>query len=519
MRAISVLLYIITFEILYRKQEEANELCIILFQNDRVLYVMIRRCFSGSFYERISMFTPLVHYFYPDLQKEEIKKFSLLSLTFFFIIGSYWLVRLLKTTLFYKIAFPESLGWLPSQGRLFQPVAKFWSPIVVFALVLVYSKLIDLFKKHVLFYIICSVYAFIFGGITIALILRDMYGDQFLGKYLLGVLGWVSFFAVESFGSLVVALFWSFTNSICTTDQAKSGYPMILAAAQFGGIGGSSLLFIVHRVGMWKLFALVSCFVISIMFVISYFMKVIPASQMVGNPQVASKQKKKEGFFESFTVGLKLIFMRPYIFGILIVSTLYEVINQIIEYQMQSQADVFPRFSGELGFAQFQGMYGMATNGLSFLMALLGTSYLIKRFGLRFGLLFFPISLGISFSFLFVFYTFGSPNAGQLLMATFIVMMIAKGLGYAVNNPVKEMMYIPTSKDVKFKAKGFIDVFGGRMSKLGGAQINNVFKANMHDLMVYGTLFSFGLTGIWILAAIYVGIRNERLVENNEIVE
>ncbi|MGB8366964.1 MAG: Npt1/Npt2 family nucleotide transporter, partial [Candidatus Babeliales bacterium] len=95
----------------------------------------------------------------------------------------------------------------------------------------------------------------------------------------------------------------------------------------------------------------------------------------------------------------------------------------------------------------------------------------------------------------------------------------AKGLGYAVNNPVKEMMYIPTSKDVKFKSKGFIDIFGGRMSKLGGAQINNTFKTNMHNLMVYGTIFSFGLTIVWILAALYVGNKNERLLSEGEIVE
>ena len=465
------------------------------------------------------MLSSFVQFFYPSLAKQEIKKFSLLSLTFFLIIGGYWLVRLLKNTLFFKIAFPEALGWLPSQGRLYQPIAKFWSPLVVFALVLIYSKLIDLFQKHVLFYIICSVYSTIFGGITIALILRKLYGDMFLGKYLLAMLGWVSFFAIESFGSLVVALFWSFTNSICTTESAKSGYPMILTAAQFGGIGGSSLLLFAHLLGLWQLFALVTVFVMAIMVVIYYFMKTIPASQLVGNPHAAKTEKKKEGFFEGFIIGLKLIFTRPYIFGILIVSTLYEVINAVIEYLMQSQADVFPQFAGEVGFAQFQGMYGMATNGLSFLMALLGTSYLIKRFGLRFCLLFFPVCLGISFSLLFVFYTYGAPSAGQLLAATFIVMMIAKGLGYAVNNPVKEMMYIPTSKDVKFKAKGFIDVFGGRMSKLGGAQINNAFKASMHDLMVYGTLFTFGLTGIWIIAAIYVGIRNAQLLKDDEIVE
>ena len=97
--------------------------------------------------------------------------------------------------------------------------------------------------------------------------------------------------------------------------------------------------------------------------------------------------------------------------------------------------------------------------------------------------------------------------------------MIAKGLGYAVNNPVKEMMYIPTSKDIKFKSKGFIDVFGSRMSKLGGAQVTNAFKYNLNDLMLFGTAFSFGLTAIWVLAAIYVGNKNAQLIKDNEIVE
>ena len=105
-------------------------------------------------------------------------------------------------------------------------------------------------------------------------------------------------------------------------------------------------------------------------------------------------------------------------------------------------------------------------------MALFGTSYLIKKYGLRFGSLVLPVCLVAALASLLTFYYFGHPSAGYLLAATFIAMMIAKGLGYAVNNPVKEMMYIPTSKDAKFKTKGFIDVFGSRMAKLGGGQIN-----------------------------------------------
>ena len=467
------------------------------------------------------MLTGLVNYLYPDINKEEAKKFGLLSFIFFLTICAYWLARLVKNVIFYKIAFPEELGWLPSQGRLFQPVAKFWSPFIVFGIVMVYTKLIDMFKKHVLFYIIGGIYSVIFGLTTMALILRNVYGDAFLGKWALAAVGWGSFFAIESFGSLVISLFWSFTNSICTSESSKTGYPMIIVAAQIGGVLGSGLTLSGGTFDTWALFAIVTMLVICILLSMRHFMHTIPAEQMVSDKQTptSTKESKKGNALENLFAGVKLILTRPYVFGILIVSTLYEVINQVIEYQMQTQANDSPLYSSAANFTWFQGMYGLSTNLLSLVMAALGTRYLIKRFGLRFGLLFFPIVLGTSCIMLFGFYSYGSPTPNQLLWATFVVMMIAKGLGYAVNNPVKEMMYIPTSKDTKFKAKGFIDVFGGRMSKLGGAQINNAFKHNMHHLMVYGTMFSLGITGIWILAALYVGFKNKSLIKDGEIVE
>lgn len=464
------------------------------------------------------MLNSLIHYFYPDLKASETRKFGILAFTFFLIIGTYWCIRLLKNILFIKICFPEDLGCVPNQGLLLQPTAKMISPFVVFALVLVYSKLVDIFKKHVLFYIICSVYALLFGSFTTMLILRNMYGNAFIGKAALAAFGWISYFTIESFGSLIVALFWSFTNSITASESAKRGYPMIIAFAQIGAIIGASALIFSHTFGLPTLLAAVTLGTLSIIPAVWYFMQVVPASEQVGDVHAAKTEGKAEGM-AGFTEGIRLLFTRPYLMGILLVSTLYEVMNQVLEYQMQTQANSAASFSGELGFAQFQGYYGVATNTLSFLMALLGTSYLIKKYGLRFGLLFFPICLVLALASLLGFYYYGHPTAGHLLAATFIAMMIAKGLGYAVNNPVKEMMYIPTSKDAKFKTKGFIDVFGSRMAKLGGGQINNLYKGNLHNLMIFGTFYSFGLAAIWILAAIYVGNKNAQLIKEGKIVE
>ena len=78
------------------------------------------------------------------------------------------------------------------------------------------------------------------------------------------------------------------------------------------------------------------------------------------------------------------------------------------------------------------------------------------------------------------------------------------------------MMYFPTSKAAKFKAKGWTDMFGGRIAKSGGAQLTNMLKNNMTALMAYGTLIGLGITGIWIVVAMYVGKKNEQLLKEGK---
>jgi ATP:ADP antiporter, AAA family len=464
------------------------------------------------------MFTRVVQYFYPDLRGDEVKKFGLLSLAFFFTIGAYWMLRLLKDTIFFKIAFPESVGWVAKQGGLWQPYAKMGSVIVVFILVLIYSKLVDLFPKEKLFYIICTFYSVLFFAITGVLLARDMWGDVTIGWLPLYLLGWVSYFAIESFGSIVVALFWSFTASVTDTEAAKRGFPFIIAGAQVGSIGGSALTIFAEQLGgIWRLFLLASIFVVAIMLIIKLFMNTIPAYER-SRPEDKVVEKKSPGVIEMLA-GFKLLFTRGYLFGILILSTFYEVVGTIVDYQMKRQADVFPAYAGETGFAKFMGIFGVATNTLALLMALLGTSYLMKRFGLTFCLLIYPVCLGTAMTALYLFFAYGNPTAAQLLWSTFAVMMLAKGLSYAVNNPAKEMMYIPTSKDARFKTKGLIDMFGSRTAKMGGASFSNIFKKNLTDLMAYGTLLGLGIVGIWLGFALYVGRKNKQLRDTGQIVE
>jgi AAA family ATP:ADP antiporter len=86
-------------------------------------------------------------------------------------------------------------------------------------------------------------------------------------------------------------------------------------------------------------------------------------------------------------------------------------------------------------------------------------------------------------------------------------------------------MYIPTSKDAKFKAKGIVDMAGSRFSKASGSVINGFLDvpgnpgAAIVNSMMYGTLMGLGIVGLWALAAIYVGNKYNQLIKNNEIIE
>ncbi len=458
------------------------------------------------------MISSVIRYFYPDIKEEEVLKFGLFAATLFLILGSYWSLRLLKDSLVYVVAFPTALGWAAGYGKDLVPTLKMFTPfIVAFVVMFVYTPLLDRLEKHKLFYVFCSFYAFLFGLTAIALFVLKNFGPEYVGTYPLAALGVAVYFATESFGSLVIALFWSFAVSCNKSDEAKRSFPFMIAVAQIGTIGGSSLL--VFGLPNWLIYALCTVTTILVMVMINQIVTKVPADKLVSD-KIEKKQKP------DILAGIRLLFTQPYLFGVFIVSTFYEIVKTIVDFQMKSQASLLPG----VNFEVFLGWFGFCTNFLAFAMALLGTSYIMKRYGLKFCIMLYPVMFGVALVSLYAFYI-TNPSPENLLWATFGVMMLVTAISYAVNNPTKEMMYIPTSNDAKFKVKGITDTVGSRGSKAAGSAINNSLNVGatqalkVASLMAYGTLIGVGFIGIWLIAALYVGNKNAQLVRDNQIIE
>ena len=112
----------------------------------------------------------------------------------------------------------------------------------------------------VAFYVVGSFYIHSFVVVAVALrehpsfratsaaleTLNDGDGAPARGRSFL-VLGYVFFALVESFGSVALVVFWSFANSHLTLAAAERHYGHIVAIAQAGAIGGSTLAAVLGR--------------------------------------------------------------------------------------------------------------------------------------------------------------------------------------------------------------------------------------------------------------------------------
>jgi len=460
----------------------------------------------------LSRLTSLFHFLYGPLSTSEILRALRLSVPLFFLIGSYWLLRSLKDPVITAIC-----------GVQVIPRAKMLSVIVVLCVVTIYNYLLDRVPRHLLFYYFGVFYFFLFSGIAWLLRgeLEDAVPDE--GR----LLGWVSYCCIESFGSLMVSLFWSFTNSITLPSTQKSTYGFLTAVAQIGSILGPTLVtFCAPRYGIPLVYAIGGFGMLGIVGGMHNYISIYgckPVNEGGTSEGCNEREKKGAGVME----GVRLFAEHNYVKGIFAISCLFMVEVTIVDYTMKVLAkeyfdEMYPCEEGEScwggnglsiegskAFASFMGIFGQSTNTLSFLFSFLGTSFVIRSLGLRLTLLLFPsMCLGV----ILVVRTF--PD----LWVVFGAMMMLKGFSYALNNPTKEILYQPTSQGVKYKSKSWIDIFGARGSKALGSIVTDAFKDSAENLVANGSLVAIAVASFLIFNARYMGRQYDEYMESGYVV-
>jgi ATP/ADP translocase len=329
------------------------------------------------------------------------------------------------------------------------------------------------------------------------------------------VLAYVFYAGIESFGSLAVATFWSYTNSTLSLDDAERFYGPIIAIAQLGAIGGSTMVATNH----WEApdLIMVACLMIVLQMLVMrvYDRRFTPTSMLANDDDAASLQTWQDDditFTKPFWSGVYLIVRHNYVLLILGVSCLYEVSLTCLDYQMKLLG--WARFEltehVDMSFSQFMGHYGQVVNMTSLLFSSVLFPWLIRKYGLRVTLRLFPTLL-----FLVTLVTYGAIPGN--LTVLFLSMSFLKAMTYSIHDPSKEILYIPTSNAVKFRAKFWIDVVGARISKAIGSGINTYAGSVDRSIRVSTVPSLLTAAGLWLICY-YAGIEFDRLLVTGKIV-
>jgi AAA family ATP:ADP antiporter len=94
-------------------------------------------------------------------------------------------------------------------------------------------------------------------------------------------------------------------------------------------------------------------------------------------------------------------------------------------------------------------------------------------------------------------------------------MLTAKAMGYALNQPAKETLYIPTSKNIKYKSKAWIDMFGFRLAKACGSGINEIIGVCVN----FSGGIALSMIVVWIFVSRLLGNFFKKTIASKDIIK
>jgi len=460
----------------------------------------------------LRFFQSICRFNFGNFEKEEFKKFIRMGVIFALMIGVYWTLRPLKDAVFIQLV-----------DKLQLPFAKTVSVLALLPLVMFYTKLLEKTSREKMLVILPVAYGVAVVIFSILMMWFQAPADiiasrSFLFLAATKIVGYLFYVFVESFGSLMIALFWAFATDTTNAAPAKKGFPLVVAIGQVGGIifpytiGG-----LPHRLGLSTDALSMMCLgVLTLLIVpmVRYFLRTTPCHLLAsfhGKNEVAVESKQEPGFLE----GLKLLLKNRYLLGIFAANFIYEVVVTIFDFNFKIAAS--SEYSG-VALSKYLSIYGSSVNIVSLLCLLLGISNVTRFLGVGVALAAMPVIVGGALL------GFLSLNSLSFLFA---LMVGSKAINYALNGPALKQLYIPTTPDVKFKAQAWIETFGSRSSKQAGSVFNmslaplqNAFgtlAGKSHYLMLSGAL-CFPLLGLWLFIAIFLGRSFRKAVRANTVI-
>lgn len=449
-----------------------------------------------------------LHTFYFKKYSYELLKLITLGLSIFLVMGSYTIFKELKDSIF-----------MITVGAKYLPDVKTISLLIMIPMVLFYGWLSQKIKRETLL-ICCLIFYGIGGLIATFFICHDTIGLYNTVADKSRLFGWFFYLFLEGCSPFLVSAIWSFFNSISHPQDIKDSYIKMTVMSKLGGILFAGAAFIyntyfftntlsceVNQYSSIMLFASIS--ILLVPFLVLLLVYNSDKNDLKGySDDIADTIIKPQIITKNEFFGLTALLKNPYILGIFGMTFFWEVINVIFNNLRLNIA--FSEATSLCGITAilYKNILFMHIFGLLFV--LLGTRNIIQYCGERMALLLIPIVTG---SAIIVFLIYPTTNM------IFVTYLIIRAINYTLTFPIREALFIPTTKDIQFKTKSWIDSFGQKFSKGCGSMYNKSIQLFSLYASYYIQIGFFAvLIFLWTIMSYYLGKKWEKVIKNKEII-
>ena len=299
---------------------------------------------------------------------------------------------------------------------------------------------------------------------------------------------WVGIFNVS-----LIAQFWSFANDLYTKEAGARLFPIVVIGMTAGAPLGS---FIAAR-----LFH--AAFAPQVILQIAAVLLAISAMLYLGINRRESRRTAEPRPMESAAGGFRLVLRNRYLLLVALLIVLLNLVNTTGEYlvarlltlHVGSLAAANPGFNKQAYIGAFSGDYQFWVNVTAFLLQAFVTSRLVKYAGLAGALLALPlIALG----------GYGIISAGVSFSVVRWIKTAENATDYSIMNTARQLLWLPTSRDEKYKAKQAIDGFCMRAGDVLSAVAVYVGASVLHLSVQQFAIVNTVMALVWIGVALVI---------------
>jgi ATP:ADP antiporter, AAA family len=419
-----------------------------------------------------------------DIRKGEFEPALLFFFFWFFVIVVFQALRPLK-----KGLFVDHLG---ADVELY---AKLSNIGVAMLAVVVFTALYNRFGSRRLIPTLCGIFVVALLGFAGAL------GG---GGAPAPSLNWSFYLFGDAWSTVWVTSFWAYLSELTRTEQSKRLYGLIGAG---GVIGGLMANFAVWQyvedsgIGVLLTAAAVATIVIAVIVLRLEMIASRPGTAIQRRTDTPKPDKAKDSPEKKNAVleGARLVTASKYLLAIAMITFLYEINSQILDYQYSSAAEAL---EGAGATQAFFGRIGTIVGVVSVFTQLFLVSFIIRMFGITTALLILPAAMAAASGIYFV---------TPVLTTAALLTISDNAFSYSINQTARETLYVPTSDDVKYKARAFINMLVQRVGKGAAILMALGFGALSNLPIRFLSLLAFVVIAIWVGFALYAGRRFDAL--------